>query len=118
MLPILLMAAASPPQTADAVYVAYREATRAEIPCRQTEASDEIVVCALRAADEYRISFLTVAPGDPRHEGVFDERTRYFNRTTPCQDMGPFLIGCGSVGVSMTAGADGVSFETRRQLAP
>ncbi|OYY89305.1 MAG: hypothetical protein B7Y45_12490 [Sphingomonas sp. 28-66-16] len=57
--------------------------------------------------------------GDPRHEGVEAERQRLQHRTTPCQDRGPFLIGCGSVGVhaSTRVGGDGITGARLRPLA-
>ena len=76
------------------------------------------MVCARRTADRYRVPLVEHIPGDPRHEGVPEERARYVHTNTPCEDRGPFLIGCGKVGVSMTTGAGGTRVWTERELAP
>ena len=115
MLPILLLLPGDPAAT---TFAEYRAKTRASLSCLATQETGEVVVCALRNADQYRVPFTTIVAGDPKREGVDAERERYFAKTTPCQDMGPFLIGCGKVGVTATVGARGVRFETERELAP
>lgn len=97
----LLVAIAAPAaaQDGDAMAV-YREKTQAKITCRETAASDEIIVCGLREADKYRTPIVQRTPGDPAIVDVPAERGRLIVKSTPCQDRGPFLIGCGMVGVS------------------
>ena len=81
--------------------------------------STDVTVCGLRHADRYRVPFVTSDPGDPRHEAVAAERARLLHRTTPLQDLSPFLVGGGMAGVHMTVTGDGsVRTEGLRRLAP
>ncbi|WP_066721287.1 hypothetical protein [Sphingomonas pituitosa] len=116
LLTMLLMAQ----QTAVATVLAdYRTQTQAEIPCRTSSDQTEIVVCARREADRYRVPF--VAPnlgrdsdaarlnrliGDPAQQGI-----------TPCGE-GAFTVRCGKVGVTVTMGFDGKVRMQQRELAP
>lgn len=87
--------------------------------CVQDVITTDITVCGLRRADRYRVPFVNHDPGDPRHEAVAAERTRLLHRTTPIDDLTPFLVGGGMVGVSMTVGSDGSARTTGlRKLAP
>lgn len=68
----------------------------------------EIVVCGRRNAnDRYRLPFETAAPGDPRDEGVWNERARLQANPGTCQGWAFFRAFCGSVGVSMSVGGGG-----------
>lgn len=100
-LSMLLTAVAAPvaAQEGDAM-ATYREKTQGGIVCRETAAEDEIIVCGLRAADRYRTPIVQRQTGDPTIQDVPAERQRLITKNTPCQDRGPFLIGCGMVGVS------------------
>lgn len=89
-----------------------------EQPCIVDPNSTDITVCGLRRADRFRAPFITYAPGDPRHEGVMEERTRLLHVTTPVEDLSPFLVGGGMAGARMSVGADGVRTETMRRPAP
>lgn len=82
----------------------YRALTAAEPRCRYDPNSTDITVCGLRRADRYRVPFVTHDAGDPRREPVMAERERYLARTSNCQEKSTFLIGCGSMGVSVKAG--------------
>jgi hypothetical protein len=116
----LLVAIAAPAaaQSGDAMKI-YREKTQAKITCRETAADDEIIVCGLRAADRYRTPIVQRTPGDPKILDVPAERERLIARSTPCQDRGPFLIGCGMVGASAsTAIGPGGGKPTLRTPAP
>ena len=86
----LLVAIAAPAaaQDGDAMAV-YREKTQAKITCRETAASDEIIVCGLREADKYRTPIVQRTPGDPAIVDVPAERERLIVKSTPCQDRGP-----------------------------
>lgn len=116
MLAMMLLAAA--PETA-AILDAYRARTRGEVPCDTPAPGEEIIVCGARKADRYRVPFIGYDAGDPRAETVAEERERLQYRTTPCQDRGPFLIGCGSIGVKAHSsfGAAGIGTPTLRPLA-
>ncbi len=94
-----------------------RAATRIDTPCREGAAPDEIVVCAARNADRYRVPLVTgPAPGDPRAVDALGERERLLVvPQLPC-GVGAFLQGCGSVGVSAST-RGGVKPGTQRPLA-
>lgn len=109
---LLMMIACVPARAAQSLTAAdamirYQELTRGNPDCRHTQASDEIVVCGRRDADRYRVPLVTPEAGDPRVETVSAERERYQHQTTPCQDRGPFLVGCGMVGVSVGISGSG-----------
>jgi hypothetical protein len=77
--------------------------------CRQ-QTAQEIVVCGRREADKHRLPLITPPDaGDPHGETVAGERQRLQHITTPCQDRGPLLVGCGMVGVTahVTLGGGG-----------
>lgn len=97
---------------------AYREKTSAEIRCRQTREHDEILVCAARDSDRYRLPLIEIDPGDRQHEGVFEEAARLQARTNKCQDLSLFLVGCGAAGIGLSVGAGGSRFQGLRPLAP
>lgn len=97
-------------------FTRYQRRTTSNLNCTQTSKNDEIVVCGRRDADRYRVPLIEYEAGDPRAEGLYGERERIQNRTNQCQERGPFLIGCGSVGVSVGIGLDGKGF-TYRKLA-
>jgi hypothetical protein len=94
----------------------YRALTRAEVVCDRPN-GEEVVVCARRDADRYRVPLVLPTPGDPKAETASEERERLQAKVTPCRSGGPFLIGCGMVGVHMTAGG-GRSGPELRPLAP
>ncbi|OQW72194.1 MAG: hypothetical protein BVN33_13430 [Proteobacteria bacterium ST_bin13] len=96
----------------------YRDLTRAEIRCEQSADRDEILVCGARNADRYRLPFIAYDIGNPRREGVFEQAERLQHKTTPCQDMGPYLVGCGMVGVGVTVGGRGTRVGGLRPPAP
>ena len=97
---------------------AYRTLTTVSPPCRRDPKGDEIVICARRDADKYRVPLITSARGNPKAESTSEERERLQHITTPCDQRGPFLVGCGMVGVSVSTrvgGGDGIQYRT---LAP
>jgi hypothetical protein len=88
----------------------YKQLVSVSPDCKKRAAPDEIVVCANRDADKYRLPFVpTPDEGDPRGETRGEERIRLQNITTPCQNYNLFLSGCGMVGatVSTRIGGDG-----------
>lgn len=116
LLALLLFAQDS---TVSTVLADYHTQTRAEVPCRAPTNEGEIVVCARRTADRYRVPF--VAPDLSR-----DSDAARLNRllgdkmqqgTTPC-GQGAFLVRCGKVGVSASVGFDGNVRMQERELAP
>ncbi len=94
-----------------------RAMTRTDLPCRAGADPDEIVVCAGRNADRYRVPLVTgPAPGDPKAVDALGERERLLVvPQLPC-GVGAFLQGCGSVGVSAST-RTGVQPGTQRPLA-
>ena len=104
---------ASPPPDAVATY---DRMTRIEPRC-QAPAGQDILVCARRGADRYRVPFLVPTPGDPRNLGPHGERAALLYRASPCEESGPFLIGCGMAGVTVSTNL-GTGRVERRPLAP
>lgn len=92
----LLLAAATDP-----ILIA-REQLRVTTPRCQPGATQDIVVCGRRAADRWRVPFVGPEPGTRAAESVAQERGRVQARTTPRQERGYWLVGCGS-GVGLTA---------------
>lgn len=89
----------------------HKKLTSVEPRCRQA-AGDEIVVCGRRDADRYRVPLIEREAGDPRGETLMGQRERIQHKTNPCQQRGPYLVGCGMVGVtvSTTIGRDGIKY--------
>ena len=105
-------------QAADPLVEAARAKLTGERRCVVDPDSTDITVCGLRRADRFRVPFIVHDPGDPRHQPAMADRVRLLHRTTPLQDMGPFQIGGGHAGVSVTANAAGVSGGGLRKPAP
>lgn len=91
----------------DPLIATARARMAAEQPCIQRADETDITVCGMRTADRFRVPFVVHDAGDPRHETVHNERTRLLNRTSPLDDLGPFQVGGGMAGVSMTVGGEG-----------
>ena len=90
----------------------YLDLTSAEPRCKAAAGSD-IVVCGRREADNYRVPFLIPTPGDPKTRGVPEERAMLIAQETPCESLGPFLVGCGAVGVTVITKIGGGKIEYR-----
>jgi hypothetical protein len=100
----------------DPAMLAYRDKTRAIIPCKTTGDPDEVTICALRDADKkYRVPFVSVRAADnvpARTERVLED-TMF-----QCGVTGPFLTQCGGmVGVTVGVGFDGKVMR-KREPAP
>ncbi|WP_394663332.1 hypothetical protein [uncultured Sphingomonas sp.] len=114
---------ASPPPppspSVDMIVARTRQLTSVEIRCVYNPNSTDLTVCGRRNADRFRIPFdVPPEPGDRRHEGVMEERTRLLARSTPIKDMSPFLVGGGHVGVTMDTNPPGNGGMTLRKPAP
>lgn len=97
----------------DGVAADLRARTAATIPCASTSDRSEVVVCALRRADRYRVSFVEHEAGDPKHETVMAERTRLQARTSNCQEKRVLAYECGMAGASVRTSGDGGRLELR-----
>lgn len=100
----------------DAAMQAYRDKTRAIIPCKTTDDPDEVTICALREADKkYRVPFVSTSTKD----NVPYQTERVLEDVMfQCGVSGPFLTQCGGmVGVTMGVGFDGKVMR-KREPAP
>lgn len=110
-------AEASP--SVDTILTRTRRLTSVETRCVYDPNSTDVTVCGRRNADRFRIPFdVPPEPGDPRHEGVMQERTRLLARSNPVKDMSPFLVGGGLAGVTMDTNPRGGGGPTLRKPAP
>ena len=100
----------------DAAIRAYREKTRAIIPCETTDDPDEVTICALREADKkYRVPFVTARSAD---NVPFQTERVLEDVMFQCGVSGPFLTPCGGmVGVTVGVGSDGKVMR-KREPAP
>jgi hypothetical protein len=114
----LVLAGLAAPAAADTNPIdVYLDQTSAEPRCKRAQ-GDEILVCGRRQADRYRLPFVPApTPGDPKIVDVPAERARLIATETPCEQRGPFLVGCGMVGISLTTKIGSGKVEYRR-LAP
>jgi hypothetical protein len=103
--PLLLLATPAAAQSADPLKT-YTEKTSVVVRCARP-AGEQIVVCGRRAADRWRVPFVGYAAGDPDTPDVMGERERWQHKTTPCQNLSVFLVGCGMAGVSVSTRLDG-----------
>lgn len=115
---LLAILAQSAEQDAARLMAEHRNLTRARIECRLDTGSDDVVVCANRQADRWRVPFITPDAGDPKIIDVHGERERLIARPNNCAEIRLMAYGCGMFGASATAGARGVGIERPRPLAP
>ena len=114
-----LLAAAMPssaePVSAGAALSHYEALTAGNPKCRLgVQRADEIVVCARRDADRYRVPLVVADAGDPAIQDVPTERERLQYKRTPCQNYDLFLVGCGMAGVSVSTRFNGSGIEYRK----
>lgn len=96
----------------------YQQMVNVSPDCKRRALPNEIIVCASRDADRYRLPLVTPPQaGDPRGETAGAERRRLQHITTPCQTYNMFLSGCGFVGVGATLQVGGDGKPKLRQLA-
>jgi hypothetical protein len=110
---VALLIAQDAPNLAAAI-ARTREQTRAETPCRQAAGEEEVVICARRAADRYRLPLVTHSAGK---EAAEVRVARLLDTAPPPCGEGAFLVKCGAVGVSASISARGVR-TALRPLAP
>lgn len=98
---MLLAVLAQDGGTAAAMVARARAATQVLEPCRIGADPDEIVVCAGRTADRYRVPLITPpTPGDTKAADALGERERLLAVPGPACGMGAFLQNCGFVGAT------------------
>ena len=79
----------------DPAMQAYRDKTRAVIPCKTTGDPDEVTICALRDADKkYRVPFVTTSARD---NVPFQTERALEDTMFQCGVSGPFLTQCGGM---------------------
>jgi hypothetical protein len=110
----------APPASVNTIMAKTRRLTSVETHCVYDPNHADVTVCGRRNADRFRIPFeLPPEPGDRRHEGVMEERTRLLARSTPLKDLSPFQVGGGMTGVTMDTNARGSGgTPTLRKPAP
>lgn len=91
---------------ADPVVTA-RALTSAEPRCRSAPSGTDIVVCGRRAADRYRVPFLSYPDGDPRNETVSGERNRLASAPAVKCGLAWNQNTCGAAGASVTVAFGG-----------
>ncbi|MCD2323196.1 hypothetical protein LQ953_04090 [Sphingomonas sp. IC-56] len=113
MLMLLLMVQEVP--ALDAAMSSYRELTRVEPACKRSTQGDEVVICARRQADRYRVPLATSYGGDE----LPDKRVaKLLDTAPPPCGQGAFTVKCGAVGVSTTMGGGRPPRVSLRPLAP
>ena len=121
MLVMLLMLVEDP----DALVARVRALTAIEQPCPVDRNASDVTVCGRRNADRFRVPLLAERePGATLLNNASAERAALLHRTTPIQNLSPFLVGGGLAGVtagtSFGPGADSgkASVYGARPLAP
>lgn len=114
-MPFALLLLVQQVPSVDAALSHYRELTRVEPGCRRGPQTDEVVICARRQADRYRVPLAISYDGDENP----DKRVAKLLDTAPppCGE-GAFTVKCGAVGVSATMGAGRPPRVSLRPLAP
>lgn len=116
MAALVLLLVPAPALAGDDALETYLDKTSAQPRCKAASGSD-ITVCGRREADKYRVPFIVPTPGDPKTRGVHEERAALIAQKSPCESLGPFLVGCGAVGVTVSTKIGGGKIEYR-PLAP
>ena len=99
----------------DAALNKYRALTSVEPGCKRGPQGDEVVICARRQADRYRVPLTTSYDGDKLPD---KELARVLDTAPPPCGEGAFTVKCGAVGVSATMGAGRPARVSLRPLAP
>ena len=99
-----------------AIYAEYREKTRVEVRCTKPKDENEITVCARREYDRYQTPFVGTGRGSNANDQENILLTREAQGHVEC-GKGAFMVRCGSVGVGVSVGSNGVRYK-RREPAP
>jgi len=97
---------------ADDAMASYRARTAAEHRCVIDPDATDVTVCGRRRADRFRVPF-TGGPNENRTDDVPFERAAMLHRTTPIDDLSPFLVGGGMVGITASTRDGAGGYKTR-----
>lgn len=112
-------AAVPPSPSVEAIMARTRDVSGVQTRCVYNPNATDITVCGRRNADRFRYPFdFEPEPGDPRHEGVPQERTRLMARSNSVKDMSPFQVGGGHAGVTIDTNPRGGGGVKLRKPAP
>lgn len=114
----LVMVVMAQQSTAQTALARYRDATRAEYRCERSEAANEVTVCALRDADQFRVPILEPTPGDPKIVDAIAERERLVTMPALACGLQTSFEGCGMFGATATVNSRGVGVSKPRPIAP
>ena len=112
MLALLLLLEGS----ADGAMAHYRALTAAEQHCVADASRTDVTVCGLRGADRFRVPFATRDTDARAIPNAPQEREALIARRAPVQELSPFLVGGGMMGVHFST-RGGLSGEKARPLA-
>ena len=119
MLTMLLLLTAAAHTDTDRLLSGYRRATQVAVRCAERAEPDEVVVCGRRRTDRYRLPFIERGDGGSRIDPTPAQREALLVPPSKCEELSPFLVGCGSVGIGMTLSSDGKRrIVGLRELAP
>lgn len=116
LLSMMMLASAQDRDPVESAMARSRTMTRAELPCVAPADDDEILVCANRNSDRYRIPLVSAVSTrdlEPRTPALLDSHA-------PACGQGAFTVRCGKAGVSVTrtfgggTGSGEVSVDTER----
>ncbi|WP_109807809.1 hypothetical protein [Sphingosinithalassobacter portus] len=113
--PIRQDAPVEPRSPAEQAMATYRDRTQFAVRCGAPRDDGEIVVCSRRDADQWRVPFVSAWSAENSAPVREAELTKDYS-LMDCGYRATFYH-CGSVGVSVTVGADG-STMVRRPIAP
>jgi len=114
---IMLLAVVQDEGRAAAMIARARSVIQVAQACRTDADPDEILVCAARNADRFRVPLVTPpAAGAPHAVDALGERERLLTVAQPACGTSAFLQGCGFVGVTASTRRGG-SIGAPRPLA-
>ena len=122
MSPLALLLLAQSPDAGEMMALAREQVAGPR--CRYDTASTDVTVCGLRHADRYRVPFVERTSGTMVADSAARERAALLRRATPLEQLSPFLVGGGHVGVTAGvafgpgAGSGKASVRGARPLAP
>ena len=101
----------------DSMITNYRVRTQADVPCKAPGDDSEIVVCARRDADRYRVPFVTAGSAADSVPLRTSDLTKNYGRVECGQ--GAFMAQCGpGFGATVSVGSDGRVGWVEREPAP